>query len=70
MPHPVLVFVAFLSIPNPTFHFGTVTSLLYLSFCLCYLSGNIPLTNAYSGQDRTEHGCASAARNTCYLNEG
>jgi CheY-like chemotaxis protein len=51
MPHPVLVFVAFGNIPNPTFHFGTVTPLLYLISCCRYLSGNIPLTNAYSGRN-------------------
>jgi hypothetical protein len=53
MPHPVLVFVAFCIILDPTFHFGTVTSLLYLASKLCYLSGNIRLTNAYSGQNGT-----------------
>jgi hypothetical protein len=52
MPHPILVFVDFLRIPIPMFHFGTVTSLLYLSSCLRYLSGNIRLTNAYSGRNR------------------
>jgi hypothetical protein len=53
MPHPVLVFVALCIVPNPTFHFGTVTPLLYLIPWLSYLSGNIRLTNAYSGQNGT-----------------
>jgi len=53
MPPPVLVFVAFYIIPNPTFHFGTVTPLLYPISQLSYLSGNILLTNAYSRQNGT-----------------
>jgi hypothetical protein len=53
MPHPVLVFLASRNIPNPTFHFGTVTPLLYPTSPLSYLSGNIRPTNAYSGQNGT-----------------
>jgi hypothetical protein len=53
MPTPVLVFAASRRIPNPTFHFGTVTPLLYSISRLRYLSGNIRLTNAYSGQNGT-----------------
>jgi len=53
MPHPVLVFLTFGIILGRTFHFGTFTPLLYLASWLCYLSGNIPLTNAYSGQNGT-----------------
>jgi hypothetical protein len=53
MPHPVLVFALSRKTPNPTFHFGTVTHLLYLTSCRRYLSGNIRLTNAYSEQNGT-----------------
>lgn len=53
MPHPVLVFVAVGKTTTQTFHFGTVTPLLYLTSCICYLSGNIRLTYAYSGRNGT-----------------
>jgi hypothetical protein len=53
MPNPVLVFFASPLTPTPTFHFGTVTLLFCRLPYLCYLSGNLRLTNAYSGQNGT-----------------
>lgn len=61
MPLPVLVFAASPILPNPPFHFGTVTLLLYLPPSPGYLSGNIPIRNAYSA--KKEHLSADSARN-------
>jgi hypothetical protein len=46
MPPPVLVFDPSARLSVLSFHFGTVTLLLYLLSSLGYLSGNIPVRNA------------------------